>query len=580
MNTPSHPLLRALNFVRKEDTLTYVGLRLFSEDLSSENRSQWVDEYLKRTLLTKRPHVYREFQSLKNIDEKDQPEFRSCHIGSPLTTLAEAWLLGSLADLRPFRSPTTVYSYLWPRSHKRSQIFDYFLEGYRRREVDVALALTQLEDSVALVTDLRKFYPTAQKDMVLQRFRTCVDVAKLRRPFSDFAIDTVQAALAAPAVGIPIGSPLGHLLGNLALAKVDEELAKSFPGRYFRYVDDIVLVIDRAAVSSTLASLRNIVEGEGFELNESKTDEVSKEDWLAHVEQMKSSEKRFRFRSLLGRLRVFLARRPEEFEALKASFNSAGISLPFSRLKAVATQGRYRRFIKAVLKAWPRSEWLTLLRDDGRRLLNETLILRAALLDEVERLKLSVVPSHGMRRRWFVQHYRFVMNRLLYLVDRSSHAKLLEMCPDIEELFQIRLVLRSFISRSATDLLRFPGPSTTTFAQFCVENPSGQVDVQWPDDVQPQHRDGAALLAIYGVCSPPDEWIQRFENRYDQALLRFAAGQRALTREFHDFSYIDEVRTLQLRTPRERMTSFLTSRLYDEEDVVLEGLALDGGYGS
>ena len=78
--------------------------------------------------------------------------------------------------------------------------------------------------------------------------------------------------------GIPQGAPLSDLISNFYLLDFDQEmkaLADEYNGRYFRYADDILLILQciEFAVSNILSAIRDSIgrDGRALSINETKT---------------------------------------------------------------------------------------------------------------------------------------------------------------------------------------------------------------------------------------------------------------------------------------------------------------------
>ena len=67
--------------------------------------------------------------------------------------------------------------------------------------------------------------------------------------------------------------------------KVDARLEREFPGRYFRYVDDIALVVERSDVDTSIVMFNTIIGNEGLQPNEDKTDVHPARIWNTRLEK-------------------------------------------------------------------------------------------------------------------------------------------------------------------------------------------------------------------------------------------------------------------------------------------------------
>ena len=133
---------RALNASRMIHAPTYAGLRLLLGPAS--NQAEAFLSFLRGRCRSRKEWRYFGFQLLKEASGARTPEYRNCLTGSPLTYLAESFILAQMSAEPAFQPPTCAYSYLWPSSASDGRNFEYYFHGYQRRTQRAAelLALT------------------------------------------------------------------------------------------------------------------------------------------------------------------------------------------------------------------------------------------------------------------------------------------------------------------------------------------------------------------------------------------------------------------------------------------------------
>ena len=122
-----------------------------------------------------------------------------------------------------------------------------------------------------------------EKKSVMDRYKKRVDKTVLTGQEKDVLIRLGSSFLRATEVGIPVGPPLSHVFGNLALENVDAQMLKVYGDRYTRYVDDIVLVVDREEEKDAKKLIESILQGEGLSTHPEKSDTLSSEEWIENV---------------------------------------------------------------------------------------------------------------------------------------------------------------------------------------------------------------------------------------------------------------------------------------------------------
>ncbi len=488
-------------------------------------------------------------------------------MGSPTTQLTEIWLLDRLARERGFELPPCVYSYALNHSGT-SHSYKYFYRGYRKRELDVADAASRMNDARVVVFDLRRFYPSVDVQVLRGRFEDRIEGTTLGKEERDTAVQCVDELTGIRhETGLPTGPPLSHALANVFLSHFDSILSAAYPGRYFRYVDDVAIVAAADEVDSVKEFFEQQASQEGFQVHHGKFDVLSAAAWRHQIDRRESSGAN-EFGLLLSDLRRYLAHNPHDYEALKSAFRSEGFSLPFARLRSVAVgSSPFRRWLDRIY-ALARGENIP----RPAALLQRARYVRRHVASMVDQSLEDVdTASNGMRRRWHLQHLRNAVNRSLYLLPEDQKASLLKQVPDYQELRPTNAVLESLVTGNASALAMYPGPSVTAFCELWLETKESRPELALPAEPAREERDSVAVMALYGLCSPPHEWTARLAEQSSRTMVELSSRKRPPSRTFDDFSYIDEIESLLLK-PGVEFDRILSTRFDDEEDVVLPAL--------
>lgn len=570
-------ITRALNHLQRQYVPSYLGLRILAESTSKQLRNDWTIGYVDRRSVTRRRQAYWKYSGLKGQDEKGKLEYRHFVVGSPTTVLAECRLLSMISQWPQFARHPAVYSYLWPFYGKGGHLFAHFFYGYRKRERDVAEAVKQFPDHTCIVLDLKNFYPSVDKERVQRRFRDRVNKANATDDQKYSANFLVEQLLAFPENGLPVGPPLSHVLANVALENVDREMSNLYPSRYFRYVDDVVIVVETSKVEAALRQFRALVAAEGLAVNETKTDIVAANQWNTHVARREKSATTDTFGSLIHRLQVYCASSPENWASTRDLFKSAGFSLPFSRLQSVATYGRFRRFLKILFH---RSKWehkLTYFLESPESLLKAATEIRDKFLENGKRVAGEELPRSGMLRRWRMSEIRFTFARLMYLLPFSDYGQLLDLLPQAPECAELRVILTALNTGNATELLVRPGASVDTFSQLWKEHGTPTLAIRWSEKPDYFERDSAVALATYGVMSVPIEWIARMPLKSNRQLLQMVNGFEVEPFVTDTPDYLKELHGLRSGWTSTEMEQLLRERFNNDEELRLFGLEIGGG---
>ncbi len=557
---------RCLNATRLLHPPTYVATQYLSDSLVSDRDSAWAPACtLRRYSLRQTPRLFKSLR-FKKIKENGQREYRELHIPSPMTCLAEAVVLNEISTSPSFKKPTSVYSYLWPRNESYPHNFEYYLTGYMRRNVDIAKALKSMPQHIAIITDIEKFYPSIQHDIVQERFTERIEQSSVDKGIQTTALSLFHQLLTpfSSGQGIPIGPDLSCILGDVALSNVDQVLRNRFPNRYFRYVDDIVLIVAPEEKQQALQIIEGLMAQEHLSMNQEKHDIVSSADWMTYGPVSIRKIKEFSFESLIFRLKVFLMRHPEAFQNLQSALMSEGFHLPIGRLQRSAEDRTFLASLKVFLKC----DW-SVARDALSGTI-KTLVEHAKKVRDTMQNALLLLGEPGTictptLRLWHIQRLRYLANRLLYLLPTSDLSILRDVISNLPEFTETLALLKFRIDRDCTDLLRLPGAAVATAASLVGTDPGPKFRVQLPRELRDEEIHSAAVLLLYNAAeTPPGD--QMYRSSDDAQFLAFCSGDQMNYREHGNFSYIDEIRTLQLqRSASERMIALDKPIIYGGE---------------
>ena len=537
-------MVRSLNETRLLHPPTYVASRLLADSIASEATSGWTPKaVLRKFPLQRTPRLF-EIVHLKKAPPGQQLEYRQYLIPSPMTSLAEAITLSELATTAPFRTSNRVFSHLWPRSPDYPYNFQYYMSGYKRRNRAIAAAFRRDPARIAVVTDIRRFYPSIRHDLLRDRFYSALDQSDVAVPVRDTAGMLLHHITAHfKGRGIATGPEFSHTLANVLLAQADRDLETRYPQSYFRFVDDIVLVVDRRDQNSASQRIAAVLGDLGLELNADKTDVVSSEEWLGHGPSHRPAS-RESFEALVFRLKLYIALRPHRFRELSSTFAAEGFNIPLGRIRTASTAGRFRKAVELYYqRGW--KVVLEALLDTPASLARSAHQLRVNFLSRLSTLAAVAVPDGPRRRLWHVNRIRFLTNRLLYLAPISEWGLITEAISDLHEFADTNALLRLLRSGDASTLLNMPGPAVTAAASLLhqIEGPRGQVEL--PSNLTFPQIHSASILLLFGVARGPVEGVfQTSESARD--FLAFCSGQSRAVRSRNDFTYLDEIQSVQI----------------------------------
>ena len=196
----------------------------------------------------------------------------------------------------------------------------------------------------------------------------------------------------------------------------------------------------------------------------------------------------------------------------------------------------------------------------------------------MEKLLEQGEPQGLMLRKWFTQKLRRWVNQLLYLCSEDELSRIADNIDRFPELHETTQVIRCLVSRDVVPLLEIPGQATAAYGSLSIirqTKSKALTDYSIHDSL---HHESLGALLLYDVVSEPSEIVSD-ALKNDDLFLRFCAGDAASSRELQDFSYLDEIRCLQLGNETAQPRAILETRFSADEVLSFEALQLSGGYG-
>ncbi len=583
---------RSLNTSRIVHKPTYAGLRLLLG--AAKNHPAALLRLISNRCLTREAWRYYQFPILKEVGKHSLPQYRSCVTGSPLTTFAEAYVMGLMATKQAFQPPQSAYSYLWPPSQKSGRSYEYFYEGYSRRNQQISSLMAKDKNLVALVTDIKSFYPSVDKESVRKRVKkrlAAIENTTDSRIIGQF-LDALLDVPATKSKGIPIGPEIAHVLGHVSLEDVDSVMESNHGPQYLRYVDDIIIVCSPSEVDKATERLRKALARENLQLQEGKSDIVMSQSWLEIADTNSHALAADSFLLLLDEISLYLVRHPKEVESTRKILLEHGFSLPIRRLGVLASSQRYRSYtLGRIGKA---RGWYFLAKKfliDRASILSRAKATREHMLAVANRFSSDSVPTQPTARKAYIQRRRYVFNRLLYLLSPDEYSKLLNLIPPGDDFTEVRSVAMALAAKCASSIIDYPGRVVDTFCQLWIEQDDlGRPNFNWPAELNQARSESIAHMALYfSVDSPQASGNVGVSQPGDsRVLLDICRRMDTSNQQIDSFSYLDEVELLFRGSSLRDLQKIMRSRFDKMEELGLDGLMLgstnsafpfdDGGY--
>jgi len=538
-------LSRPVNALRKIYEPAYLGAKIQAQD-STPLQIKILEGALKKKLNSSEDWSYKDFFVFKGFDEEGNKEYRKCLAPSPSTATAEAYLLSQLAEIRDKLRLSNVYSYCLA-SQNSSTNYEYYLSHYVRRNDDVLAALSESSRDVAVCFDIRQFYPSVHTDLLQKklvefsgRYAELHDLTA----FVDFSLHQLTKA----EVGIPIGTEISHQLADIFLHDFDVRFSQKHKNKYFRYVDDITIVCDKAQVDSVSREIAAEVQALGLSLNDRKfavydstrwCNEISNaavdgEDFLQHCEKLSK----------------WL--RQKEIDPIEVSrqFRDEGFNLPFEKIVARKTPVRD----------------ISALDFSTQEVVAQTRELKEKYRTAAESM-MGIEPEDHTRGS--LQKARRALNPLFYLLDVSEYDLISEVASTHKNLITQKVVSTAFLEGLSDGLLDYPGATVSSYCEIWKtlgqEKPCSLSSIR-VEQLERHRQDSLTAFLLHGLVSPKDD-IYRNQN---WLYLRPNVERRTLGIDKFD----GEIESLRISISLDEQSKILSKRQSEDEEIDLQALEL------
>lgn len=571
-------LIRSINAARKTYFPSYVGLKLLANQLP-KGESRFLSNAVVRRLTACDRWRFRTFKSFKGAEGVEAGAnynlaFRDCFASSPFTAFAEATILAELSNCPSFSASPRTYSYHWPTSNKSGSSYRFFAEGYKSRNIEINAAL-ESPGTVAIVTDLKGFYPSIQRSIVERELKERLNSSRDHLTIPPDAIfNFLMSLFEIGGKGVPIGPESSHVLGNLALVQLDKVLHEQHGCQYFRYVDDLVIVCREEQAKNIYSQIASIVEGHGFNLNADKTAFFSASQWRSNV-MRPDTEGNEDFRQFAQDLTTFLALRPDKANSLRNGLSDGGLSLPITRLEALSTYSRFKYFLGRRKAEGGVARAARLYLHSEHDFVERGLRLKETYENALTAHLNTTGTSTASERRWCVQRVRRIVNVLFYLRrfdEWAGAAYIFDIFPELVEQKALAIALHEGI---VDEVLPFYPKAPNAFAELwqeCRQEPAKLRDIERALQ-SPVAVDSLINLGLNGVISA-DIFACEGLRGVGRTFLGCREQRGASVRSHPNLSFDDEIESLGLGMSADEITRLAKMRYAYGEVTVFEALTL------
>ncbi len=543
--------LKSLNQYRKRDILAYLSLRYYLKPSSSQT-DYWAQEVAVRLASKENSSKLFKVKHFKGwIDEA--PQFRDIYILSPNDIIAESALITECSKYEEFKSNSSVYSYLIGRDS--SSVFQHYTNGLKKRYCSIKNACKQSGNEEIVYVDIQSFYSSIQLKRMKEDWVQICAKTDLPNKYVKLGLSLMtkfEDEQQGQKVPVLLTGPMySHLLANLYLKSLDDFMQEKTDNRYWRYVDDIVMVGGKDEVDKFLEALKVELKLLDLELHRhTKFFRLKTEDWL-NSENPVSSELSKKWLSLVRDIKSLALNSPDKVEELRKSFNKMEV-----RIEVLSyTQESKSRTLSSNLYKWIKT---------GLRF---NVVTATSIVATIDALRIEYMllfenclaqnDANELDKKGRITRMKYLVGRLIYLGTNDLLHYLANSIKSIPELYLQFEIINAILTKDISNLARLGTNATQAAAQ--VLKSSTQIITC---SLDPENDDVIAALSIFKFHGLEIKFSDR--TRINNHLYDFSIGDIESARTSKD-SYLKEF--IALHGNEESRHSETLNTLFNENEI-------------
>jgi hypothetical protein len=578
MNNYHNIAMRSLNQVKTLNPILYLSIRCFYEDFSeSLVRNKLFDELIKRKLQVRKHWATKRNKLYKEKSENDFI-YRDILSLSPFGIISESYLMRLMSQENFIENKKFIYSYLLPENTKSTRNFQYYFNGYKRRNEDVYKALLKNQNSIALVLDLSKFYPSINIETAKYQFIAKLEENTKPRIFK-LARNITNSILEQSSKGVPIGTELSHLMAQIYLEDFDTKLSEQYPEKYFRYVDDIIIICKSIEKDYVIEYVKASLPSE-LNINTDKTDQLTLDEWKL-LYSNKDLEEGNLF-EVLNFITAYVSMHPSKIDSLEQDIKSLGYNIPLSRIKNQAKSKGFMSYIKSLIKNEKRYSTFEIYFTKNEYIVKQLINLQKFYLIEFNKiLKLDYDNSSSAENRANTQKLKFVTNRLLYLSTLEDLERIGKVLPETEKFEDTKEVINALVTKNLTNSIQYGGKVIQTICELWIENDYETIEFKYNDFTNIKNIDDVIdsliVLFLYKVVTFNVIELLTLLNDYNEEYIQVVLCDDYVVKN-RQYDFLVELQGLLQGRDLNTKYDLLTTRYDNDETIQLAGLNLGLSY--
>lgn len=555
--------LKSLNQYRKRDIIAYLSLRYYLDSKSSRT-DLWAKEVATNLTLKNESTSFLKIKHFKCLIN-NEIKFREIHIPSPNDIISESVLISECAKHDSFYSNSAVYSYLL--NDKSESVYKHYTNGLNKRFLSIQQACRDQTNEEVLYLDVKSFYPSINLSTIEKIWIEACHESNIPNLYLELGKSFInkykieQKEIKNP--GLLIGPMFCHLLANLYLKKIDNSMKSITLNRYWRYVDDIVIMGNKKELELFSKELHEKMRSLGLNLHdESKFFRLTTNEWLENKSGI-DPNLTWKWPKLIGSIKKLVIYQPEKTNELKKMFNEMEVRLEILD---------YSREVKSAFISYKFFEWL-------KRSFKSEKTTIEDIIDYTENLRnnyfelfneaIKIKVSNDLEDKTRITRIKYLVGRLIYLAKEKDLKIILENLVEIPELLIQYEIIKTILTRDISTIVKLGTNASQAVAQVVKQN-----ETTLKCTLNPSDEDVIIALSIFKFHGIKIEFTH--PTKIKNSFFDFASGDidSALAT---DSNYLRELISLHGRDDSKH-EEMLTSLFDENESIAFD--VLNAGSGS
>ncbi|MFH4966277.1 reverse transcriptase domain-containing protein [Gaetbulibacter sp. M235] len=542
--------LKSLNQYRKRDIIAYLSLRYYLDSKSSQT-DLWAREVATNLTLKNESSDFLKIKHFKCFIN-NEIKFREIHIPSPNDIISESVLISECAKHDSFYTNSAVYSYLLNDTNE--SIYKHYTNGLNKRFLSIQQACRDKTNEEVLYLDVKSFYPSINLSTIEKIWiKACSDsnipslYLELGKKFiNKYKIE--QKEVKNP--GLLIGPMFCHLLANLYLKEIDSFMKTTTLNRYWRYVDDIVIMGNKKEIELFSKELHQKMNNLGLDLHdESKFFRLTTHEWLENESGIDPNLS-WKWPKLIGSIKKIAIYQPEKINQLKKIFNEMEVRLEILD---------YSREVKSAFTSFKFFEWLKRNIKSEKTTIEDIIEYTENLRNKYFELFIKAIKmqvSNELESKTRITRIKYLVGRLIYLAKEKDLKVILENLVEIPELLIQYEIIKTIITRDISTIVKLGTNASQAVAQVIKQN-----EASLKCKLDPSDKDVIFALSIFKFHGIKIEFTEPTEIK--NSFYDFASGDIDSALET-DSTYLRQLISLHGRDDSKHEAMLTT--LFDENE--------------